>query len=77
MVKYEKRRNGHIAVKYPLGLPGRPNVSFITVGSIRQVAARFGYYEPELNDMNPLFIEDDIESLKRRIEAHHDKSAGS
>jgi hypothetical protein len=76
MVKYEKRRSGHIAVKYPLGVPGRANVSFVTVGSIRQVSARFGYFEPELNDTNPLFVEDDIDSLKRRIEALHDKSRG-
>lgn len=76
MVKYEQRRSGHIAVKCPLLLPGRARISFITIGSIQQVSAKFGYFEPESNDLNPVFIDDDIDLLIRRIEAHLDKTAG-
>jgi hypothetical protein len=77
MIKYEQRstRAGktYVAVRYALRLPGRAHVFFVTVGCIREIANnRFAYFEPESNDLNALLTADDMDFLKKQIEAHFD-----
>jgi hypothetical protein len=77
MIKYDQRstRSGkaYVAVRYALRLPGRAHVFFVTVGCIREIAHnRFAYFEPESNDLNALFSAEDIDLLKKQIEAHFD-----
>lgn len=43
----------------------------ITIGRIEFAPdGGFQYFEPETNELNPVFIEDDLERLKERIRAH-------
>lgn len=50
-------------------LKGKPVT--ITIGRIEISSdGSFRYFEPDTNELNPLFIENDIDRLKERIKAH-------
>ena len=50
-------------------LKGKPVT--ITIGRIEFSSdGTFRYFEPETNELNPKFIENDLDRLKERIKAH-------
>jgi hypothetical protein len=51
-------------------LKGKPVT--ITIGRIEfSRDGRFRYFEPKTNELNPTFIEDNLDKLKEIIKAHH------
>ncbi len=69
-------RGEHIRVKRIIKPPQLEKPQLVVIGWIsipRSSSRRFSYFEPESNDLNPKFVEDDLEALKRKIAALYEK----
>ena len=76
MVTYEEKstlgRGKYILVKRAVRRPHLGKVVPVVIGRIHETRdGQFAYFEPETNELNPTFVEDDLNELKRKIETLH------
>lgn len=73
MVTYEEKstlgRGNYIKVKRAVRQPQLGKVVPVVIGRIEETRnGQFAYFEPETNELNLMFVEDDLNELKRKIE---------
>ena len=76
MVTYEEKstlgRGTYIQVKRAVRRPHQGKVVPVVIGRIHETRdGQFAYFEPETNELNPTLVEDDLNELKKKIEALH------